>query len=216
MVTFAPLLALLLAVPAAAGWRDIPASDFTMAPPPAAGSPEAAADYAKLLELQASRTKAQCDAAQAQKIPDFRSLFAGSGILSGAELKAVEPLVDEASKLLSKITGVFKKQFARPRPYDVDARVQPCIDKPGGATSYPSTHAASGVLDGCLLGSLFPKRANALTARGLLVGDLRAIAGVHHPSDLEAGRETGAALCKRLLAEPDFRAELDAVKQSLP
>ena len=216
MPKLSPLLVLVLAVPASAGWRDIPASDFTEAPPPAAGSPEAAADYAKLLELQASRTRAQCDAAQAQKIPDFRSLFAGSGILSEAEMKAVEPLVDEASRLLSKITGVFKKKFARPRPYDADARVHPCIDKPGGATSYPSTHAASGVLDACLLGKIFPARANALTARGVLVGDLRAIAGVHHPSDLEAGRKTGSELCARLLEEPDFAAELDAVKKSLP
>jgi hypothetical protein len=187
-----------------------------MAPPPAAGSPEADADYAELLKLQNSRTASECSIAQAELIPDFNSLFASSGLFSKTELSAVAPFIDSASKLLSKISGVFKKQYARPRPYDVDARIKPCIDKPGGATSYPSTHAAAGAFDACILGQLFPKRANALASHGKLVGDLRAIAGVHHPSDVVAGQTLGAQVCARLLKEPDFAAELDAVKKTLP
>lgn len=210
------LLVLLLAVDAAADWRKMTAADFPLAPPPAAGSAEAAADYAALLTLQASRTPEQCAAAAAEAVPDFPSLFGGAGILNKAEMDAVGPLVDEASKWMSKITGVYKKQYARPRPYDADPRVQPCIDKPGGATSYPSTHATAGVLDACLLGNLFPARANALASHGKIVGDLRAIAGVHHPSDVAAGQDLGARMCARLLKEPDFLAELDQVRKTLP
>ncbi len=211
-----PVLALFLAVNAAADWQKIPATDFTMAPPPAPGSAESVADYATLLNLQASRTPEQCAAAAAELTPDFSSLFSGSGILSAAEMDATRPLIDSASAWLSKITGAFKKQYARPRPYDADPRVVPCITKPGGATSYPSTHAAAGAFDACLLGSLFPARANALASHGKIVGDLRVIAGVHHPSDVAAGQDLGARMCARLLKETDFLAELDAVRKTLP
>lgn len=187
-----------------------------MAAPPAAGSPASERDYAQLLKLQAERTPEQCAAADAQAIPDFQSLFGASGILSKAEASAVAPFVDSASKLLSKISGYYKKKFARPRPYSVDPRVQPCIEKPTGATSYPSTHAASGVFDACVLGRLFPDRAGILASHGRDAGELRVVAGVHHPSDVAAGQDLGARLCARLLKEDDFLAELALVKASLP
>ncbi|MBI5247450.1 MAG: phosphatase PAP2 family protein [Elusimicrobia bacterium] len=214
--TVLPLLALFLSVGATASWQDVPAKDFTMAPPPAAGTPEAAADYDSLLKLQAARKPDQCAIAGGQLAPDFSTLFGASGLLSKDETAAVKPFLDSALKLLNKISTVFKKSYGRPRPYDVDARVKPCIDKPGGATSYPSTHAAAGVFDACVLGRLFPARADKLAAQGQLVGDLRAIAGVHHPSDVAAGQLLGKQLCARLLTETDFAAELDQVKQSLP
>ncbi len=212
----ASLLALLLAAPAAASWQDIPSTDFTMAAPPAPGSPESDKDFTELLKLQAGRKPEQCEIAAAQVIPDFQSLFGTSGILSPAEASAVASFVNSASKFLAKVSGYYKKKFSRPRPYSVDARVQPCIEKPTGSTSYPSTHAAAGVLDGCVLGRLFAQRANILASHGRLAGEYRLVAGVHYPSDVVAGRELGERVCERLLKEDDFLAELARVKASLP
>jgi acid phosphatase (class A) len=209
-------LAVLLSTQAWASWQDLPDSDFTMAAPPSPLSPESARDYDELLKLQAARKPDECSAAASQASPDFQSLFGGSGILSKPEVDASSVFIDSASKLVARISGYFKKKFARARPYDVDGRVRPCIPKPGGGTSYPSTHAAAGVLDACLLGRLFPQRAKTLAAYGLRVGELRLIAGVHHPSDVAAGQELGAQVCERLLKEPDFRAELARVQASLP
>lgn len=211
-----PLLALLLAGPAAASWRDIESTDFALAAPPAPGSPEFDRDFAELLKLQSERKPAQCEAAAAQVAPDFRSLFGASGILSEAELAAVAPLMRSTSKFLSKVSGDHKKKFARPRPYSANARVRPCVAKPSGATSYPSTHAAAGVLDACLLARLFPERANILVSHGRHAGNLRVVVGVHHPSDVAAGRELGTRVCARLLKEDDFLAELALVKTFLP
>ncbi|MBI2789826.1 MAG: phosphatase PAP2 family protein [Elusimicrobia bacterium] len=211
-----PLLALLLAAPALAGWSDIPSTDFALAAPPAPGSPEYARDFEELLKLQAARTPEQCSAAAAQAIPDFRSLFGASGILSKAEAEAVAPFVDRASKFLSKVSGYHKKKFSRPRPFNADPRVQPCVEKPSGSTSYPSTHAAAGVLDACVLGRLFPERAGILGSHGRDAGQLRLVSGVHHPSDVAAGQDLGARVCARLLKEDDFLAELASVKSSLP
>lgn len=211
-----PVLVCLLAGPAAAEWRDIPSTDFAMTPPPALGTPESDRDFTELLRLQAERTPAQCASAAAQVKPDFSSLFAASGILSKPEADAVAPFVDSAAGLLSRISSYHKKKFARPRPFSVDARVQPCIDKPSGATAYPSTHAGAGVLDACVLGRLFPARAMVLAEHGRVAGDLRLVAGVHHPSDVAAGRTLGAQVCERLMKEDDFLAQLASVKASLP
>lgn len=212
-----PLLVLAcLAAPAGAAWRDMSAADFTVPPPPAPGSAGDQEDFATLLKLQAARSPEQCALATKQKIPDFLSLFADSGLLTPAELKAVQPFADEVSTKASKVTGVFKKKYSRPRPYDEDARVQPCADKPGGATAYPSGHATSGVVDACVLSAIFPDRAEKLAQWGRYAGDLRVISGVHHPTDVSAGQALGAAICARLNQEADFQAEAaklrDAVK----
>jgi len=216
--TFLPLLALLLAVDASADWHKVSAQDFTMAPPPVAGSAEDKADFAELLKLQNARTPGECSLAGGQLSPVFSSIYSTATftVLKPSEHAAVTPLINAAFKVLADISGEFKKQYSRPRPYDADPRVQPCIKKPGGATAYPSLHAAAGTFDACLLGKLFPARANALASYGKLVGDMRAMAGVHHPSDVVAGQTLGADVCARLLNEPDFAAELDAVKKTLP
>lgn len=206
------LLALLLAGTARADWTALSDKDFPVDPPPAEGSAETRADLDELLALQNTRTPAQCALARSQKVPDLGSLFRGAGVVTDAELDKAAPLLSRASTLLTSIVSVYKNRYARKRPYDEDARIVPCIDKPAGATSYPSAHAAAGVLDGCLLAELHPDRADRIRARGTLAGELRIIGGVHHRGDVEAGRDAARRFCAALLADKGFRAELDAAR----
>lgn len=208
-------LAGLLALPAQAAWRDMTAADFRVPPPPAPGSADFVADFSTLLRLQSSRTPEQCALAKKMRIPDFRSLYGSSGLLTPEETAAVQPFVDEVSRKASKVTGVFKNEYSRPRPYDEDARVQPCADKPGGAKSYPSGHAVSGAVDACVLAKVFPDRAAKLAEYGAFVGELRVISGVHHPSDVAASRDLAAQICARLDSESDFNAEVAALRSRL-
>jgi acid phosphatase (class A) len=201
------VLACLLAAPASAAWQSISASDFDVPPPPAPGSAGDKQDFATLFSLQASRTPQQCSVAASMPVPSFKSLYGPSGLLSDAEMAAVEPFVDQVSMKVSAVTGVFKKEYSRPRPYNENKNIQPCADKPGGATAYPSGHATAGAVDVCVLGQIFPDRAQKLADWGQYVGELRVIAGVHHPTDVAAGQALAASICSWLLEQGDFNAE---------
>ena len=201
-------LSCLLAAPVRAAWRDIAASDFDVPPPPAADSADYLQDFSTLLSLQGTRTPEQCALATEMKIPDFTSLYAPSELLTPREMQAVQPFLDEVSKKASAVTGVFKKKYARPRPYNENSDVKPCADKPSGATSYPISHAAEGVVDACVLGRIFPDRAAKLADWGRYVGELRVVSGVHHPSDVAAGQALAASICSWLLEQGDFNAEV--------
>lgn len=207
------VLALLLAAaPSRAAWRDISASQFQMAPPPAAGSAAYQQDLATLLDWQNKRTPQQCSQAASMPVPDFTSLFGPSNLLSQDEMSRVQPLLDEVSQAVSTVSGVFKKQYHRPRPYNEDNRIVPCAAKPSGATSYPSSHAAEGAVDACVLDLIFPDRAAKLDAWGQYVGQLRVISGVHHPTDVAAGQQLAADICSWLTAQPDFLSAVNALK----
>jgi membrane-associated phospholipid phosphatase len=127
-------------------------------------------------------------------------------------MTAVQPFLDAVSKKVSAVAGVFKKEYARPRPYDENDKIRPCADKPGGATAYPSAHATEGAVDACVLAQIFPDRAQKLTDWGQYVGQLRVISGVHHPTDVAAGQALAASICSWLLEQGDFNVAVSKLR----
>ena len=65
---------------------------------------------------------------------------------------------------------------------------------------------------GSVLADLVPKLQEAILERGRQVGNDRVLAGVHHPSDVEAGQKLGAALAAIWLKDPARRGQLDAAR----
>jgi acid phosphatase (class A) len=206
------VLSIFASAPASAAWQSISASDFEVPPPPAPGSPGDQQDFATLFILQDSRTPQQCAVAASMPIPDFKSLYGPSGILTSSEMTAVQPFLDAVSQKVSAVAGVFKKEYSRPRPYNENKKIQPCADKPGGAASYPSGHATEGAVDACVLAQIFPGRASRLADWGQYIGELRVIAGVHHPTDVAAGQALAASICSWLLEQGDFNAEVSKLR----
>lgn len=107
-----------------------------------------------------------------------------------------------------------KDHYARPRPYQVtDAPT--CVPKSDAlakSASYPSGHAAVSWAWGLILAELAPDRASDVLMRARSIGESRIVCGVHYLSDVEAGRDLGAALVARLHADPAFRADLDKAR----
>ncbi len=192
---------------ALADWTQLTSEDFTMAPPPEAGSAADVEDYEELHRLQEERTQAQCHEGKAQLNHSFGTLFGDE--LSEDDYARLEDLMNRVFKLTSDIGSDFKNEFDRPRPYAADKSIKPCIPRLGVGRSYPSTHAALGTVGSCVLAKALPKQAAALRKHGKRVGDLRIIVGVHHPTDVKAGQKLGNDLCKRLMQDDEFVAELN-------
>jgi acid phosphatase (class A) len=202
------ILILLLQVFSFADWTEIKPQDFSVEAPPAVGTRIDHQDYLQLLEYQENRTEEQCKLAKQQWIPYFEALFQFSGAVTKDEATLAKPIINQVMKLTEKVTDHYKKLYAKERPYDRFPEVQPCIKKVSGKTSYPSSHAALGTTAACVLAEIFPAKKGALLEHGWDIGELRVIAGVHHPSDVEAGREVGKEICDSLKKQKDFMQAL--------
>ena len=200
---------MVLASTAQADWTKLKSTEFQMGPPPEEGSAAYERDFKILHKWQDEREQAACDLAATHLFPTIEGMFGqNSEMLTARELKKVKPLMEKVMKLSIKISGYFKAKYERPRPYHTDSTIEPCIEAPPGNKSYPSSHATSAMVSGCILAKIFPSKAKALSEYGKYLGDLRVIVGVHHPSDVKAGQDLGVEICEHLLADEEFQAEL--------
>lgn len=229
------LLILLLILPTfmhakSANWESLQPEDFraVISDFPALGTPESDADYKQLLELQQSRNPEECQFGNYLKWPSYEAMFSQSKpdylddaqlpiqfsvLLDEAEVEKTRGLMKKVLKISTRITKYYKDLYQRERPSRVEKKLEPCVEVPPGATSYPSSHTAKGAVVGCLLAKKFAhqgqtKRAEEILAYGEYMGDLRIIVGVHHPTDVTAGRAIGYALCEKLMEDADFEKKL--------
>lgn len=195
-------------------WEKVEPQTFVVADPPKKGSDEYLQDYQELHHLQDTRSKAECSLAWKMIYAHYMQLFTpiDDDVLSDEQLTIAEPLMKKVTRFTLKMTGFYKKKYARKRPYDVDPTIEPCIKKVPGATSYPSSHASTSMAVACVFAKLLPKKSQAILDYGKEMGDLRVIVGVHHPSDVEAGQKLALDICDYLFSNEDFLKEAKALK----
>ncbi len=181
-----------------------------LAPPPAEGSAEDRRDFAELLRFQTERTPADCERALKEAASGYENFFGDIGPFS-------LPLRPEPAAFLRRVradaaraTYVFKKRFARRRPFLRAPGIKPCLKLEEGY-AYPSGHSALATTFALVLADLRPDLRAALLERAATVSGGRALGGVHHPSDIEAGKALGAALHAELAASPAYAADLAAL-----
>jgi acid phosphatase (class A) len=183
-------------------------------PPPAEGSPQDAQDLATLLRLQANRTADDVDRIRGGEGLGLAAFAAALGDgLDPGRCPLTDHLLAKAGKDIKAVVEDLKTCFARPRPclaHPEVVPVTPCHD----GFSYPSFHAARGVLFAGLLADLAPHRAPDLQARGLQIGSDRALGGFHHPSDVKAGQTLGAAFLAYWLRHPKHIRLLEEARRN--
>ncbi len=196
-------------LPSFADWTSIDPAEFQMADPPKPGSELHKEDFLEIHRLQDGRKKSECALAATQIAPTFKAFYASyASPLTNKEYAKAKPLLKRVFKLSERITSFFKEKFQRQRPFNVDPTITPCVVRPKGAKSYPSSHAALAAVGACILSKLYPSKSVELLQYGTYLGDLRVIVGVHHPSDVRAGQTLGIEICERLLSEDDFLDEI--------
>ncbi|MBC7713662.1 MAG: phosphatase PAP2 family protein [Rhizobacter sp.] len=178
------------------------ASDDVLGPFPAVGSTEEKQDIETLLYYQQTRTPEQCAVAQAEaNNGSLETFFGGNhGLLSAAELSKVKSQLRWVTVKTGAKILYYKTKFDRIRPYITHPEVKPCIDLES-SKSYPSGHTALARVYGRILSVVFPERAILFMKRADEVAMNRIIGGVHHPSDIVAGKKLGDAIAEDYLQD---------------
>jgi acid phosphatase (class A) len=182
-----------------------------LAPPPAAGSAEEAADLATVRAVVKARTPAE----EARAIKDANlSIFlfepAIGPFLKPGKLPKTEALFQKVKKDLGEPINAVKDYWKRRRPYEVDEQLS--AGPPENDYGYPSAHSTRGTVQALLLAELFPEHKEAILEIGRNLGWDRVLLGKHFPTDIYAGRVLGQALVRELLASPAFQRDLAEAK----
>jgi acid phosphatase (class A) len=180
--------------------------------PPAAGSTQEKAEIDQLLKLQSGITPAEIERCKSEvSVQPFYFAKVVGDWFSAENLPETDKLLKLATKDSKPIFGAAKTLWNRARPYDVSNQIHPSLPKEQ-TPSYPSGHATRGVVWATIIAELVPKDKAAIMACGRQIGDDRALAGVHFPSDVIAGQMLGREIAKRLLTDPDFQTQFVKAK----
>lgn len=170
-----------------------------------------------ILKIQKKRTSAQAQrAADDARVSVYRFADAlGNPIAFNAtSLPKFDSLFRKVLREEGAVIQAGKRSFARPRPFVIESKIAPVVDKPPN-DSYPSGHTMWARAVGLLLADMLPEYREKLIARADEYSFNRVVAGVHYPSDVEAGKLAGTALAAFLLASPAFQADYVAAKEEL-
>jgi acid phosphatase (class A) len=202
---------------------DLPDSLALVAPPPAAGSPQALADENAFRNTVAQRNSPRWNLAARDANLTFPQAADTFSCALGMPISAKD--TPQLTMLLRRTltdaglaTYRAKDHYKRTRPFVAFSEPtctpaeEAMLSKDG---SYPSGHSAVGWAFALVLTEIAPQRANPLLARGYAYGQSRVICGVHWQSDVDAGRVVAAATVARLHADPVFRAQLAAAGEEV-
>jgi uncharacterized membrane protein YphA (DoxX/SURF4 family) len=187
--------------------------DDILAPPP--GPAETRKELDALLAIQKKRSPedaAACIADQVISVYRFADVLGDR--FSADKLPKTDALFLRVLATVHVPLEKAQKLWGRKRPPLLEPAIKPAGTLPTTA-AYPSGHATAGNLMGILLADLLPERSAELHARGVLFGDRRVLAGVHYPSDIEAGKLSAAAIAAILYQDPQFKADFAAAATEL-
>ncbi len=176
-------------------------------PPPAPDSAAGKADLKAVLDAQRDRTPGEAAAARADS---HLSVFRFANVMGPGFRPENLPFATQFFARTAydddRAIESAKQHFHRPRPFVVDHEVHPIL---GGSPyeSYPSGHSTFAYATAILLAQMVPEKAEAIFERAGQFAENRVIAGVHYPSDLEAGKICGSVIDNVMLHDPRFEAD---------
>jgi acid phosphatase (class A) len=183
-----------------------------LSPPPAVGSDQSNKEIDQLLALQAKRTDADVKRIKIEsKMTGFIFSQSVGSWFDRDDLPETAVLLDKTLVDSKEICKSAKAVFRRRRPYIIDNRIKPCEMEDN--FSYPSSHSTRAVVLALTVAQIFPDKKDALMAQANEIGDDRALAGQHYPSDVEAGRTLGKAIFEKMMLNPQFLDDLAAAKK---
>jgi acid phosphatase (class A) len=185
--------------------------------PPPNDSAATRTELDEMLAVQEKRSDAQAKRAVADAeatIYRFADALGNPAGFTPNNLPKTEALFARIIQVHGLLVGAAKKSFGRPRPFVLEPKLSPLLQKPTD-NAYPSGHSTYARWVALILGDMIPEKRTALMERANEYAYNRVVAGVHYPSDIEAGKLAGTAIVSVLYAVPDFRRDLAAATVEL-
>ncbi|MGH7244988.1 MAG: phosphatase PAP2 family protein [Phycisphaerales bacterium] len=180
--------------------------------PPAPHSPISGGEIEIILAAQAD---ASLDSRSRAVVEDGMTVWLFADVLgpnfNAKQMPKTAAFVKQIERDSHAISDRAKKMWERPRPYIQDPRIKLVTDGPS-SNSYPSGHATRAASWTEVLCLLVPEKADAIRARGHLIGLDRLILGVHFPSDVAAGNALGKAIVDKMKENAAFQVDLAAAR----
>jgi len=174
-------------------WADV----IRLDPPPANESDQTQREIQQLLAFAQAQRPAMLPEIKVQD-RQFPSYFERLLMISPASHPATFDLMKVAARCSEMLMAHFKWRFSRPRPQQLAPALMPPLMAQNHA-SYPSGHAMmSRLMALCLSDAAGDEFEPSLLQLSEQIGRNREIAGVHYPSDTNAGQDV-AAQAHRLL-----------------
>jgi acid phosphatase (class A) len=183
-----------------------------LAPPPPPDSPAGKTDLQGVLAAVNSRTEASIKQAQDD---DQRTVFRFADVMGPNFRTENLPLTTQLFQHVyqdgNAATLAAKNFFKRTRPFVIDPEIKILVVQPPDF-SFPSNHSTFGNEAGILLADMVPENAAAIFARAAEYAHNRVVAGVHFPTDVEAGHIAASVIDNTLLHNPRFEADFAQAK----
>lgn len=191
-------------------WKEI----IKLPNPPDNSSPRSEAELAYLKVLQSKRTEKQEDDIEQQiKVSGMKlgRFEMGKIQVVATSYPATKRMLDAAQRDMESIVFQLKASYNRARPNHLTKDLIPSIPVPGHP-AYPSGHATQAHLLAYLLMELASDQSDQLIKDAEQIAKNREIAGVHYPSDSEAGQQLARQMVDLLLKDSAFQVLLAAAK----
>lgn len=183
-------------------------------PPPARNSPAMRQGLREILAMQAGATPEKI--ASARWTYEF-SVFTFSLALGPSFTEKNYPhtarIFGKLNALVSRVNGGVKDYYRSPHPFQVDSRVKRFVIAVPGF-DYPSFHSARCAVFERVLAMLDPSRTREFQESSTRIEQDRVFAGEHFPYSIVAGRRLGKLIFDELMQDPNFRADVAALKSS--
>ena len=185
--------------------------------PPANTSERTRAELQTLKTLIAERPQAEARIQSEVTLTNFPfGQHTYAALIDSSKRPATAKLVEATFNDTAIAIFIFKKQFNRVRPSlladKLKAPIGTAIPVPEHP-AYPSGHAASAWAISYLLQELDPDSTEQYHQSATAIAHHREIAGLHYPSDSDAGRLLARQILDLLLANPHFQKQLKEAKK---
>lgn len=191
-------------------------SRIQLPPPPANSSPRTAAELDALDQRLAERPGKQAGIVKEVLITNFRfGDHRYEELITQPAFKETGELLRAAYLELAVVTFVFKQRYDRVRPSVLAEKLERPLDSSidiPAHPAYPSGHATGAYGLAYLLQELDPANAVRYLADARQIGENREVAGVHYPSDTEAGRLLARQIVDALLENPAFARQVEKAR----